>query len=94
MPEFQPGIPFSVGGFLKVKDQKRGFSNKIRKNMCVIIIPQKKCNYVLITAQGLHAVNEVNIVSVGSNKSLKKKKLQNCKFNIYDNTHKSIRKKK
>lgn len=43
--------------------------------MCVIIIPQKKCNYVLITAQGLHAVNEVNIVSVGSNKSLKKKEV-------------------
>lgn len=50
------------------------------------------CNYVLITAQGVHVFNEVNIVSVGSNKN--EKKLQNWKFNIYDNTHKSIRKSK
>lgn len=51
------------------------------------------CNYVLIAAKGLHVFNEVHIVSVGSNKN-EKKKLQNWKFNIYDNTHKSIRESK
>lgn len=30
------------------------------------------CNYVLITAQGLHVSNEVNAVSVGSNKTERK----------------------
>lgn len=39
-------------------------------------------------AKGLHVFNEVHIVSVQSNKM---KKIQNWKFNIYDNTHKSIR---
>lgn len=53
------------------------------------------CNYVLIAAQGLHGFNEVNTVSVGSSKTEKeKKKLQKWKFNIYGNTHKSIRKSK
>lgn len=62
---------------------------KYEEHACYYSI--KICNYALIAAKGLHVFNEVHIVSVQSNKW---KKLQNGKFNIYDNTHKSIRERK
>ena len=40
------------------------------------------CNYVLITAQGLHVFNEVNIIGVGSNKNEKSYRTENSIYMI------------
>jgi len=42
----------------------------------------KMCNYVLIAARGLHVFNEVNIVSVGSNKDEESYRTENLIYMI------------
>lgn len=62
------------------------FCNKIWIS-CTLLY-YKDLQLSLIAVKGLHVFNEVHIVSVQNKKM---KKLQNWKFNIYDNKDKCIR---